>query len=251
MNVKSKRTVLISGGAGKMGKLIIDYLSSKDNFEIIGIFDPSYNPGDYPKIEKIDNLYPDYILEFSSASSVNENIKKWSKLSSDLIIGSSGISDDSLSLLKTLDDNRKVVVIPNFSIGAAYQKLISIALSNHFQSVNIIEKHHKNKQDAPSGTSVDLAASLSDITSKIIEDHKGDHNNVKGINIYSERGEEFLAEQIVNFESEYETFSIEHIVNDRSAYLYGVSLVFDEIENLSNFTLGLETILAKKISIFS
>ena len=89
------------------------------------------------------------------------------------------------------------------------------------------------------------------ITSKIIEDHKGDHNNVKGINIYSERGEEFLAEQIVNFESEYETFSIEHIVNDRSAYLYGVSLVFDEIENLSNFTLGLETILAKKISIFS
>ena len=39
MNVKSKRTVLISGGAGKMGKLIIDYLSSKDNFEIIGIFE--------------------------------------------------------------------------------------------------------------------------------------------------------------------------------------------------------------------
>ena len=172
-------------------------------------------------------------------------------MTSDLIIGSYGISDDSHRLLKTLDDNRKGVVISYFSIGDAYQKVISNALSNNFQSVNIIEKHHKNKQDAPSGTSVDLAASLSDITSKIIEDHKGDHNNVKGINIYSERGEEFLAEQIVNFESEYETFSIEHIVNDRSAYLYGVSLVFDEIENLSNFTLGLETILATKNSIFS
>ena len=69
--------------------------------------------------------------------------------------------------------------------------------------------------------------------------------------IYSERGEEFLAEQIVNFETEYETISLEHIVNDRSAYLYGISLVFDEIDNLNNFTHGLETILAQKISILS
>ena len=74
---------------------------------------------------------------------------------------------------------------------------------------------------------------------------------MNGVNIYSERGEEFLAEQIVNFESEYESISLEHIVNDRSAYLYGVSLVFDEIDNLSNFTHGLETILAQKISILS
>ena len=74
---------------------------------------------------------------------------------------------------------------------------------------------------------------------------------MNGINIYSERGEEFLAEQIVNFETEYETISLEHIVNDRSAYLYGISLVFDEIDNLNNFTHGLETILAQKISILS
>ena len=42
-----------------------------------------------------------------------------------------------------------------------------------------------------------------------------------------------------------------NIVNDRSAYLYGISLVFDEIDNLNNFTHGLETILAQKISILS
>ena len=84
-----------------------------------------------------------------------------------------------------------------------------------------------------------------------LDNHDGEHNSINGINIYSERGEEFLAEQVVNFTSEYETFSLEHVVNDRSAYLYGISLVFDEIENLSNFTLGLETILAQKISILS
>ena len=114
-----------------------------------------------------------------------------------------------------------------------------------------LPKHHKNKQDAPSGTSSDLASSLSGVTSNKLDNHDGEHNNINGINIYSERGEEFLAEQIVNFKSEHETFSLEHVVNDRSAYLYGISLVFDEIENLSKFTLGLETILAQKISILS
>lgn len=251
MNEKSKKTVLISGGAGKMGKLIIDYLSTQDNYEIIGIYDPGYNSDDYPSITTLDDINPDYILEFSPATAINENIQKWSKLTSNLIIGSSGISNESISLLKTIDHSRKVVVVPNFSIGAAYQKLFSIALSKDFENVHIIEKHHKNKQDAPSGTSSDLASSLSDVNSNKLDNHDGEHNSINGINIYSERGEEFLAEQVVNLTSEYETFSLEHIVNDRAAYLYGISLVFDEIENLSKFTLGLETILAQKISILS
>ena len=128
MNEKSKKSVLISGGAGKMGKLIIDYLSSQDNYEIIGIFDPGYKSDDYPSITTFDDINPDYILEFSPASAINENIQKWIKLTSNLIIGSSGISNESINLLKTLDHNRKVVVVPNFSIGAAYQKLLSITL---------------------------------------------------------------------------------------------------------------------------
>ena len=251
MNEQSNKTVLISGGAGKMGKLIIDYLSTQDNYEIIGIYDPRYNSDDYPSITTLDDRNPDYILEFSPASAINENIQKWSTATSNLIIGSSGISDESISLLKTFDQNRKVVVVPNFSIGAAYQKLLSTALSKDFESVHIIEKHHKNKQDAPSGTSSDLASSLFDVSSDNVVSHDGEHHNINGINIYSERGEEFLAEQIVNFKSEFETFSLEHVVNDRSAYLYGLSLVLDEIDNLPKFTLGLETIIAQKISILS
>ena len=251
MNKQSKKTVLISGGAGNMGTLVVDYLESQDNFEIFGICDPNYESTDYPSIDNLENKHPDYILEFSPASAINENLLKWINTTSNLIVGSSGISEDTLGLLKTLNHNRKVVVIPNFSIGAAYQKLLSIALSKNFKNINIIEKHHINKQDSPSGTSSDLASSLFNITSSKIEDHIGEHNNVNGINIYSERGEEFLAEQIVNFASEYETISLEHTVNDRAAYLYGISLVFDEFDNLPNFTLGLETILAQKISILS
>ena len=119
MNKQSKKTVLISGGAGKMGTLIIDYLSSQDNYEIIGIYDPSYTLSDYPSIENIEDNYPDYILEFSPASAVNENLQKWIKTTSNLLIGSSDVSEETLSLLKTLDQKSKVVEIPNITIGAA------------------------------------------------------------------------------------------------------------------------------------
>ena len=197
MNEQSKKTVLISGGAGKMGKLIIDYLSSKDNYEIIGIYDPAYNLDDYPSVTNLDDIDPDYILEFSPASSINENIQKWSTATSNLIIGSSGISDESISLLKTFDQNRKVVVVPNFSIGAAYQKLLSTVLSKDFESVHIIEKHHKNKQDAPSGTSSDLASSLFDVSSDNVVSHDGEHHNINGL-IFTLKGEKsFLLSRLL------------------------------------------------------
>jgi dihydrodipicolinate reductase len=61
-----------------------------------------------------------------------------------------------LSKLKKTTDT-KIIVIPNFSIGAAYQKLFAASLSENFDSVNITEKHHGKKQDAPSGTAIDLA----------------------------------------------------------------------------------------------
>ena len=107
MNKESKKTVLISGGAGKMGTLIIDYLSSQDNYEIIGIYDPSYTLSDYPSIENIEDNYPDYILEFSPASAVNENLQKWIKTTSNLIIGSSGISEETLSFIKNFRSKKK------------------------------------------------------------------------------------------------------------------------------------------------
>jgi dihydrodipicolinate reductase len=62
---------------------------------------------------------------------------------------------------------------------------------------HIIEKHHKNKQDAPSGTSSDLASSLFDVTSSKLDNHDGENNIINGINIYSERGESFLLNRLL------------------------------------------------------
>ena len=249
MNEIAQNTVLISGGAGSMGQLVSDYINSRDDFTLAAIHDPNYKGQEYKTYKDLTNIEEDVVLEFSPASVINENIESLLNSNVDLIIGSSGVSSEMLSKLKSITD-RKVIVIPNFSIGAAYQKLFSLALSEKFNSVNITEKHHSKKQDAPSGTALDLANSLpSEINS---HEQDGDFyqiNNVKNKNIYSLRDDKFLAEQEVDFVNEYESFNLDHKVYDRKAYLYGVKVVLDLYHDLEGFNLGLENLIAKKINI--
>ena len=249
MNEIAKNTVLISGGAGSMGQLVSSYINSRDDFTLTAIHDPNYEGQEYKIYKDLTNIKEDVVLEFSPASVVNENIDSLLNTNADLIIGSSGLSSEMLSKLKTITD-RKVIVIPNFSIGAAYQKLFSLALSDNFNSVNISEKHHSKKQDAPSGTAIDLANSLSSKLNSHEQD--GDFyqiNNVNNKNIFSLRDDKFLAEQEVDFVNEYESFNLDHKVYDRKAYLYGVKVVLDLYNDLEGFNLGLENIIAKKIKI--
>ena len=110
--------------------------------------------------------------------------------------------------------------------------------------------YKRQKQDAPSGTAIDLANSL---PSELISHKKnGDFyqtNQINNKNIYSLRDDVFLAEQEVDFENEFESFNLDHKVNDRKAYLYGVKVVLDLYNDLQGFSLGLENLIAKKINI--
>ena len=249
MNEIAQNTVLISGGAGSMGQLVSSYINSRDDFTQSAIHDPNYQGQEYKIYKDLTSIEEDVVFEFSPASVVNENIEALLKSDANIIIGSSGVSSEMLSKLKTITD-RKVIVIPNFSIGAAYQKLFAIALSDKFNSVNIFEKHHSKKQDAPSGTAIDLVNSLpSELNS---HEQDGDFyqiNNVNKKNIYSLRDDKFLAEQEVDFVNEYESFNLDHKVYDRKAYLYGIKVVLDLYNDLEGFNLGLENIIAKKINI--
>jgi len=249
MNEIAQNTVLISGGAGSMGQLVSSYINSRDDFTQSAIHDPNYQGQEYKIYKDLTSIEEDVVFEFSPASVINENIMALLKSDANIIIGSSGVSSEMLSKLKTITD-RKVIVIPNFSIGAAYQKLFAIALSDKFNSVNIFEKHHSKKQDAPSGTAIDLVNSLpSELNS---HEQDGDFyqiNNVNNKNIFSLRDDKFLAEQEVDFVNEYESFNLDHKVYDRKAYLYGVKVVLDLYNDLEGFNLGLENLIAKKINI--
>jgi len=243
------KTVVVSGGNGKMGNLITDYLESRDDFKVVGIFDPSYTEGEYSKVNNLENVDSDIVIEFSPASEINDNLEKLLKTNSTLIIGSSGIEEKLVANLRSLE-NRSIFVIPNFSVGAALQKITSNIIAQSFESVKIVEKHHSGKQDAPSGTAIDLALSLPNtLKSNGIEGDFYSKNVINDKMIMSLRDDKYMAEQEVLFSNEFENLNTEHIVSDRRAYLFGVKLVLDNIDSFQGFVYGLETILNKNISI--
>ena len=167
-----------------------------------------------------------------------------------LIVGSSGLTDESIDNLKKLSKNKLVIVIPNFSIGASYQKLISILIAEEFSNKNIVEKHHSNKKDKPSGTSIDIAKSINTEKNKITDsDTENNFNIINNLKIESIRSDEYLAEQIVNMSNEHEIFNTEHIVKDRKAYLSGINLVLDNLEKLDGYYFGLESIIKDRFKI--
>ena len=188
-----------------------------------------------------DDLVCDYIFEFAPASVVNENIKILVNNDAKLIIGSSGVNDESIKLLK--NSEKGVALIPNFSAGAAFQKVFSEQLSNTFKNVHIVEKHHSNKEDAPSGTSKDVASSLEKMNSEDIEGEYFATTEENSINIYSLRSDDYLAEQEVVFSNTFEEFILDHKVNDRKAYLTGIEIVLREMENVNSYVYGLETLM--------
>ena len=247
MNIKlneiANKTVIVSGGKGSMGVMVSDFINHLDGFEVIGIIDPGEGDSKFKNLSISDNLMSDYIFEFAPASVVNENIKIFAKNESKLIIGSSGVNDESIELLK--NSSKGIALIPNFSAGSAFQKVFSQKLSNTFKNVHIVEKHHSNKEDAPSGTSKDLASSLENINSEDIEGEYFATTKENSINIYSLRSDNYLAEQEVVFSNTFEEFIVDHKVNDRKAYLTGIEIVLRQMENINYYIYGLETLMKK------
>ena len=209
MNIKlneiANKTVIVSGGKGSMGVMVSNFINDLDDFEVIGIVDPGENDSTFKNFLISDDLVCDYIFEFAPASVVNENIKILVNNDAKLIIGSSGVNDESIKLLK--NSEKGIALIPNFSAGAAFQKVFSEQLSEDIEG----EYFAKTEENS--------------------------------INIYSLRSDDYLAEQEVVFSNTFEEFILDHKVNDRKAYLTGIEIVLREMENVNSYVYGLETLM--------
>ena len=106
MNEIAQHTVLISGGAGSMGQLFTDYINSRDDFTMTAIHDPNYEGQEYKTYKTLTNIDEDIVIEFSPASVINENIELLLNSNANLIIGSSGVSSEIISKLKTKTDRK-------------------------------------------------------------------------------------------------------------------------------------------------
>ncbi len=267
MNNNSKIKVIVHGAMGKMGLIATEAISQDSGLLIAG-FVGSKDRGNSVVLNEqndsvpyttdisyaLDNYNSDVVIDLTNAQACMTAAKACSSKSIPMVTGSSGLNDNDLFELDKLAKSGDIgiLVAPNFALGAVVLNYIASIAADFFDYVEIIETHHDQKVDAPSGTALSLAKSLSNrkkfiqpptLKETIRGTRGGDYNTV---NIHSIRLPGKLAQHEVVFGSSGQTLSLRHDTLSRDCYIPAISLSLKKIIKIKGLVTGLETILDLK-----
>lgn len=228
-----------------MGRLACDALSTAPDLELVGRYDPKGRDGASTDPGALTGA--EVIVEFSPPSAVMDNLVRWQKAGAHCVVGTSGFTADRLREAEALfaEGSANCLVVPNFSLGAVLMMKLAEEASHHFTASEIVEIHHDEKADAPSGTAIETARRL---RSHVREDSdelvKGARGaDVGGVPVHSIRLPGASAHQIVIFGNPGEMLTIRHDNTDRVAYVPGILLAVRHVAELDRFTVGIESLL--------
>ena len=252
-------SVGISGAPGRMGRLSLGAVLPLDDLSIGGLYAPGHDGEDlsgYRCSGDPDTLRGcDVILEFTNPDVAPANVSRWRSFDAHVVIGTSGYDTERLALLQDewTDATRRCLVVPNFSMGAVLMMRFAELAAPHFPSVEIIEFHHHDKPDAPSGTSLNTAARMGVVRrrSGMTQHRRGRElvpgalgAVVDGVAIHSVRAHGFIAHQEVILGGTGEYLTVRHDTTDYAAFMPGIILALRNVASLERpVTVGLESVL--------
>jgi 4-hydroxy-tetrahydrodipicolinate reductase len=195
----------------------------------------------------------DAIVDFTHPNAAEENATKALRSGAIPIIGTSGLSGDSLNAIRRAcaESNLPALYVPNFAIGAVLMMKFSQEAAKYFPDAEVIELHHNKKADAPSGTAMRTAEMIaesrkSDPSKDPTEVQKAEGargGEVQGVHVHSVRLPGLLAHQQVIFGGPGEVLTIRHDSMDRASFMQGVLLAIRKCKSLSGLAVGLESVM--------
>jgi 4-hydroxy-tetrahydrodipicolinate reductase len=230
-----------------MGAEVCRAIKSASDLELVAEIDL----GD--SIDLLKSAKAEVMVDFTNPESVMNNLKFAIESGIHGVVGTTGFDSAKLETLrKLLAANAKVgvLVAPNFGLGAVLMMQFAATAARYFESAEIIELHHPEKADAPSGTATRTAelisearksanlAAMPDKTSKSLAGARG--AKVGDVPIHSVRLRGLVAHQEVLFGEKGETLTIRHDSLDRSGFMPGVILGIREVGKNPGLTVGLE-----------
>jgi 4-hydroxy-tetrahydrodipicolinate reductase len=245
--------VAVCGAFGKMGKEVCEAVLNDPSTELVAKIDIQ---GDaYRTIEEAKkSVEIDVLVDFTQPKSIFENAKYCLTHGIKIVIGTTGLKDEEISHLEKLsvENNTGCLIAPNFSTGAVLMMMFSQMASKYFDNAEIIELHHNQKKDAPSGTAIKTALMMSQAKSTFKKDNCPESETITGarggtsysdIQIHSVRMPGYIASQEVIFGSSGQIFKIRHDSMDRKCYMGGVLLAVKHVFEKNDFVYGLEKIM--------
>lgn len=240
----------VMGCAGRMGAEVVQAINGAPDMRLSAAVDV----GD--DLQRLVDAQTRVAVDFTTPDVVMENIKFCLDHQISCVVGTSGFSEDKLAQVQDLLTTHPgvgVVIAPNFGIGAVLMMQFASKAAPYFESVEIVELHHPNKVDAPSGTAQHTARIVADsrdaagmsappdATETSLDGARG--ALVAGIPVHSVRLRGLVAHQEVLLGQEGESLTIRHDSYDRSSFMPGVLLAVRAVVNRPGLTLGLDPLL--------
>jgi 4-hydroxy-tetrahydrodipicolinate reductase len=239
----------VLGARGRMGREVIRVVGEAADLEVVAEVDQG---------DELDALTGcDVVVDFTHPGVVMENLRWCIAHDLDVVVGTSGFAEDRLDEVRVwLADHPdvRVLVVPNFSVGAILMMRFAEQAARFFESAEVIELHHAGKADAPSGTALRTASLIGaartaaglaappDATASSRPGARG--ATVDDVHVHSVRVAGLVAHQEVLFGGNGETLTIRHDSLDRGSFMPGVLLAVRRIGSLpSGLTVGLEALL--------
>ena len=223
--------VILNGCGGKMGKMVIDSSSQFNNLEIVaGIDKFAASSDDFTVFKSAEEVNIDYdvLLDFSRAEALNDLLSLTEKTKKPLVICSTGFSKEQLDLINEKSKTLPLFKSANMSLGInlinSLLKKVSPLLYGNYD-IEIVEKHHNQKVDSPSGTAVLLADtiknSLKDET-KYVYGREGNFKREQNeIGIHAIRGGGIIGDHDVIFAGSGEVIELTHKAISREVFAVG------------------------------
>ncbi len=275
MTNESPIPVVVNGAAGKMGREAIKAITNAEGMILIGAVDrdPQYmgqDAGEVAGIEPIEipiindlqgtlviatqEKVQGVMVDFTHPKTVYDNVRTAIAYGVRPVVGTTGLTAEQIQDLADFAQKASTgaLIVPNFSIGVILMQQAAVQASQYFDHVEIIELHHNQKADAPSGTAIKTAEMIAEIGKsynppavKETEQIKGARGAVseENIRIHSVRLPGLIAHQEVIFGSAGQIYTLRHDTTDRASFMPGVILAIRKVTELESLVYGLEKIL--------
>lgn len=237
----------VLGANGRMGSEVVKAVSSAQGLDLVATLDV----GD--SLEKLVTSGAEVVVDFTTPDAVMGNLDFLVKAGINVVVGTTGFDEKRIEKIQSLLKDQPavgVLIAPNFAIGAVLMMEFAEKAARYFESAEIIELHHPDKVDAPSGTASRTAKLMSqarknaglskmpDATTTSIDGARG--AIVGDIPVHSVRARGLVAHQEVIFGGLGETLTIRHDSLDRAGFMPGVILGIRKIIENPGLIHGLE-----------
>jgi len=257
--------VVVSGALGKVGEKVVVGVSRDPALSLVGAVDvlAVQEYLDVPEVSKVPltkdlsplllKCKPQVLVDFTIAEAAIAAARIAIKQKVNLVIGTTGISDSSLKEIDQMakDNNVGVVIAPNFALGAVVLMHLAKIAAKYFDHAEIIELHHNQKADSPSGTALATAKDMVQSRGKpfILAETRTENiggtrgGQVEGIAIHSVRLPGLVASEEVIFGGQGQTLTLRHDTINRECFVPGVVLAIKEVVMRKGLVYGLDELL--------